>query len=137
MGLFMEMLEFLNNNIYVKFEDTAYQLCTDILIGKNCASFLVDLYMFSYEHGYMQKLLENNIFESPSFSFTKQCIDDLLVLNNPRVAVNEIYPLSLDLKEKTGSPGGASYLNLNLYKSVDGLDSRLLYAKTGHHFSLV
>ena len=100
-------------------------------MGTNCAPLLADLYLFSYEYDYMQKLIKTDIRKARSFSFTRRYIDDLLAVNNPYIteAVKEIYPPSLDLKEATDNPNGRSYLDLYLFKTENGLLSRRLYDK--------
>ena len=101
-------------------------------MGTNCAPLLADLYLFSYEYDYMQKLIKSKqLYKARSFSFTRRYIDDLLAINNRYIhdAVKEIYPPSLELKETTDSPTGTSYLDLYLYQDENGYLSRKLYDK--------
>ena len=110
-------------------------------MGTNCAPLLADLYLFSYEYDYMQKLIKSKqLHKARSFSFTRRYIDDLLATNNQYIhdAVKEIYPPSLELKETTDSPNGTSYLDLYLYQDTNGYLSRRLYDKRDdYNFEIV
>ena len=53
------MIGFLIDNIYVVFGDHVFQQSVGILIGTNCASLLVDLFLYSYEAESIQKLLRD------------------------------------------------------------------------------
>ena len=130
-SLFIELFEFLIDNINVKFGTSVYQQFIGIPMDTNCAPLLADLYLFYYEYDYVQKLMKTDIRKARSFSFTRRYIDDLLAVNNPYIteAVKEIYPPSLDLTETTDNPNGTSYLDLYLFKTENGLLSRRLYDK--------
>jgi hypothetical protein len=54
------MLGFLLDNIYVVFEDQVFQQSVGIPMGTNCAPLLADLFLYSYEAEFVQKLLRNN-----------------------------------------------------------------------------
>jgi hypothetical protein len=45
------------DNIYVVFGDKVFQESVDIPKGTNCAPLLVDLFLYSYEAEFVQKLL--------------------------------------------------------------------------------
>ena len=51
------MLEFLIDNIFVMFGDQVFQQTGSIPMGTNCAPLLADLFLYSYEAGYIQKFL--------------------------------------------------------------------------------
>jgi hypothetical protein len=52
-----KMLEFLIDNIYVSIGGQVFQQSVGIPMGKNCAPLLVDLFLYSYEAKFTQKLL--------------------------------------------------------------------------------
>jgi hypothetical protein len=54
------MLGFLVDNIYVVFGDQVFQQSVGIPMGKNCAPLLADLFLYSYESQFVQKLLQDN-----------------------------------------------------------------------------
>ena len=69
-----------------------------IPMGTNCATFLVDLSLYSYEAYFIQGLLKNNEKKvARSFNFMFCYIDDVLSLNNSKLgdSVDLIYPIEL------------------------------------------
>ena len=53
------MLGFLVDNIYVVFGDQVFQQTVGIPMGTNCAPLLADLFLYSYEAEFVQKLLRD------------------------------------------------------------------------------
>jgi hypothetical protein len=54
------MLGSLVNNIYVVFGDHVFQQSVGIPLGTNCAPLLADLFLYSYEAEFVQRLLQDN-----------------------------------------------------------------------------
>jgi hypothetical protein len=54
------MLDFLVDNIYVVFGDQVFQQTVGIPMGTNCTPLLTDLFLYSYEAEFAQKLLRDN-----------------------------------------------------------------------------
>ena len=52
------MLYFLIDNFFVTFGGRVFQQTIGITIGTNCAPLLVDLFLYSYEAGFIQRLLK-------------------------------------------------------------------------------
>jgi hypothetical protein len=51
-----------------------------------CAPLLADLFLYSYESEFLQKLVKDkNIYEARAFNFTYRYIDDVLSINNSRI----------------------------------------------------
>ena len=97
----ISMLEFLIDNICVSFGGTLFQQVGGIPMGTNCAPLLVDLFLYSYESEFLQKLVKNKkIHEARAFNFTYRYIDDVLSINNSRFTefLPLIYPPSWKLK---------------------------------------
>jgi hypothetical protein len=95
----ISMLEFLINNIFVSFGGTLFQQVVSIPMGTNCASLLADLFLYSYESEFLQKLvIDKKIHEA--FNFTYRYIDDVLSINNSRFSefLPLIYPPEWKLK---------------------------------------
>jgi hypothetical protein len=55
-----KMLGFLVDNIYVVFGDQVFQQSIGIPMGTNCAPLLADLFLYSYEAEFVQKLMRDN-----------------------------------------------------------------------------
>ena len=93
----ISMLEFLIDNIFVSFGGTLFQQVVGIPMGTNCAPLLADLFLYSYESEFLQKLVKDKkIHEARAFNFTYRYIDDVLSINNSIFAefLPLIYPAS-------------------------------------------
>jgi hypothetical protein len=55
----ISMLEFLIDNIFVSFGGILFQQVVGIPMGTNCAPLLADLYLYSYESEFLQKLVKD------------------------------------------------------------------------------
>jgi hypothetical protein len=78
-----KMLEFLIDNIYVVFGGQVFQQPVGIPMGTNCAPLLADLFLYSYEAEFIQKLLhEKKKSLAVVFNSTFCYIDDVLSINN-------------------------------------------------------
>jgi hypothetical protein len=56
-------------------------------MGTNCAPLLADLFLYSYESEFLQKLVKDKkSYEARAFNFTYRYIDDVLFINNSRFA---------------------------------------------------
>jgi hypothetical protein len=101
-------------------------------MDKNCASLLADLFLYSYEAGFIQGLLKKNEKKlARSFNFTFHCIDDAISINNSRLGdfVNRIYPIELQIKDAIDTDMSASYLDLPLEVDSEGRLRTKLYDK--------
>ena len=99
-------------------------------LGANCAPLLADLFLYSYESEFLQKLVKDKkIHEAGAFNFTYRYIDDVLSINNSRFAefLSLIYPPELEVKETTAS--SASFLDLYLEFDDSGQISTKIYDK--------
>jgi hypothetical protein len=91
------------------------QQVVGIPMGTNCAPLLADLFVYSYESEFLQKLVQDKkIHEARAFNFTYRYIDDVLSINNSRFAefLTLIYPPELEVKETTDTASSASFLDL-------------------------
>ena len=53
-----KMIEFLADDIYVRFGGQLFRQMVGIPMGTNCAPLLADLFFYSYENGFSDKLIE-------------------------------------------------------------------------------
>jgi hypothetical protein len=86
-------------------------------MGTNCAPLLADLFLYSYESEFLQKLVKDKkIHEARAFNFTYRYIDDVLSINDSRFAkfLPLIYPPERKVKETTDTASSASFLDLHL-----------------------
>ena len=79
----IKMIEFLVDNIFVVFVGKVFQQIVGIPMGTNCAPFLADIILYSYEAEFIQTLLSAGREQLASrFNFTYRYIDDVLYINN-------------------------------------------------------
>jgi hypothetical protein len=126
------VLGFLVENIYVVFGDQVFQQSVGIPVGTNCVPLLADLFLYSYEAEFVQKLLQdNNKKLAMSFNHTFRYIDDVLSINNHNVHnyVHLIYQDELEIKDTTESDKSASYLDILLNIDSNGTLTISLYDK--------
>ena len=126
------MLGFLIDNIYVVFGDQVFQQSVGIPMGTNCAPLLADLFLYSYEAEFVQKLLrDKNKKLAVSFNLTYRYIDDVLSINNHNFHnyVHFIYPDELNIKDTTESDKCASYLDITLNIDSDDILTIPLFDK--------
>jgi hypothetical protein len=80
--------------------------------GYEFAPLLSDLFSYSYESEFLQKLVKDKkIHEARAFNFKYRYIDDVLFINNSRFAefLPLIYPPELEVKETTDTASSASF----------------------------
>ena len=81
----LNMLEFLIDNIFAMFSGRVFQQTVGMPMGTTCAPLLADLFLYSYEADFIQRLLKRNEKKlARSINFTFRYIDDVLSLNNSR-----------------------------------------------------
>ena len=128
----ISILELLIDNIFVSFGGTLFQQVVGIPMGTHWASLLVDLFAYSYESEFLQKLVKGKkINEARNFNFTYRYIDDVLSINYSRFSefLPLIYPPELEVKETTGTASSASFLDLYLEFDDSGQLSTKIYDK--------
>jgi hypothetical protein len=80
---FKNMLEFLIDNICVVVGGQVFQQSVGIPMGTNCAPLLADLFLYSYEAEFIQKLLhEKKKSLAVAFNSIFLYIDDVLSIKN-------------------------------------------------------
>ena len=109
------MIEFLVDNIYVRFGGQLFRQMVGIPMRTNCAPLLADLFLYSYENEFLDKLVKEGKRKlARRFNLSYRYIDDLISLNNNRFKefISDIYPKELTISETTESTSVASYLDL-------------------------
>ena len=109
------MIEFLVDNIYVRFGGQLFRQTIGIPMGTNCAPLLADLLLYSYESELLDKLVKEGKRKlARKFNLSYCYIDDLIAFNNKilKEFISDIYPKELTISETTESTSIASYLDL-------------------------
>ena len=79
------MIEFLVDNIHVRFGGQLFQQMVGIPIGTNCAPLLAGLFLYSYENEVFDKLIKEGKRKlARKFNLSYRYIDDLISFNNKR-----------------------------------------------------
>ena len=97
-------------------------------MGNNCAPFLADLFLYSYESGFLDNVIK---WPQETFNLCFRYIDDLIVFNNKKFweYIKDIYPSQLNVQKTNQSDNLASYLELTSTIEKDGKLSAKLYDK--------
>jgi hypothetical protein len=98
------MLEFLIDNIFAIYGGRVFQQTIGIPMGTNGAPLLADLFLYSHEADFIQRLLKKNERKlARSLNFTFRYIDDLLSLNNYMFDdfIDHIYPTDSEGRIRT------------------------------------
>ena len=88
-----------------------------IPMGTNCAPFIADLFLYSYERDFMSNLQKSKRFDPiEEFNDTSRCIDDIFTIDNPAFAehIPDIYPRELQLNKANTSDKETSFFDLNI-----------------------
>ena len=131
----ISILEFLIDNIFVSFGGLLFQQVVGIPMGTNCVPLLADLFLYSYESKFLQKLVKDKkINEARAFNFTYRYIEDVLSINNSRFAefLPLIYPPELEVTETTDTASSESFLDCYLEFDDSGQISTKIYDKRDH-----
>ena len=119
-----KMIEFLVDNINVRFGGQLFRQIVGIPMGTNCAPLLADLFLYSYENEFLDKLIkEGKRTLARKFNLSYCYIDDLISFNNTRFKefISDIYPkLSTSI---------ASYLDLLFIRDKNNNITTKLYDK--------
>ena len=89
------MIEFLVDNIYVRFGGQLFRQVVGIPMGTNCAPSLADLFLYSYENEFLDKLVKEGKRKlARKFNLSYRYTDDLISFNNKRFKefISDIYP---------------------------------------------
>ena len=103
------------DNIYVRFGGQLFRQVVGIPMGINRAPLLADLFLYSYENEFLDKLIKESKRKfARKFNLSYRYIDDLISVNNKRSKefISDIYPKELTISETTESTSIASYLDL-------------------------
>ena len=110
-----KMIELLVDNVYVRFGEQLFRQMVGIPMGTNCAPLLADLFLYSYENEFLDKLIKEGKRKlARKFNLSYRYIDDLISFNNKRFkeSISDIYPKELTIFETAESTSVASYLDL-------------------------
>ncbi|CAH3182209.1 unnamed protein product [Porites lobata] len=114
-------IDFLIDNIYVRFASFVFRQVIGIPMGTNSAPLLADLFLHTFEYDFMVKTMKQDITKAIQFSNTFQYIDDLFSVNNLDFGnyISAIYPSELELKDTSTSSTEVCYLDTETHKGLN------------------
>ena len=124
------MIEFLVDNIYVRFGGQLFRQMVGIPMGTNCAPLLADLFLYSYENEFLDKLIKEGKRKlARRFGLSCRYIDDLISFNNKRFKefISGVCPRELTISETAESTSVASCLGLLFMRDRSGNVATKLY----------
>ena len=135
------MTEFLVDNIYVRFGGQLFRQMVGIPMGTHCAPLLADLFLYSNENEFLDKLIKEGKRKlARKFSLSYRYTDDLISFNNKifKEFISDIYPKELTVSEITDCTSVASYLDLlfTRYKS-NNITTKLYDKRDTFRFHIV
>ena len=113
----LSLLEYLLNNIYVKYRDNIFRQVIGVPMGTDCAPDLANLFLFAFEYKYIIRLIDVKSDDIKRSKFIYRYIDDLLVLNDNEhfdSVYTDIYLQALELKYTARSRTNASFLDMDI-----------------------
>ena len=134
-------LEFLLDNIFVRFGDSVYRQIIGIPMGTNCAPLIADLFLYCYELQFMTKISKDPSKQHliNKFNNTFRYLDDILALNNDDFSmyINEIYPVELTLNKANDNNDHCPFLDLDIYIINGKLNTKIYDKRYDFSFPIV
>ena len=134
-----EILDFILDNIYVKYSKDIYRQVVGIPIGLDSGQDIANLLLFCYESDYVEKLSRENMVLARKFNFNRRYIDDLFVANFPEFKdhIYKIYPRELEIKLESNNPLEVSYLDLHIVSQNSNLIFTVYDKRDDFNFAIV
>ena len=109
-------IDFLIDNIYVRFGSSVFRQVIGIPMGTNSAPLLADLFLHTFEYDFMVKTMKSDITKAIQFSNTFRYIDYLFSINNVDFGnyISAIYPPELQLTDTSTSSTEVCYLDTHI-----------------------
>ena len=100
-------------------------------MGTNSAPLLADLFLYSYQNEFLDKLIKEGKIKLAKFNLSYRYIDDFISFNNKRFKefISDIYAGELTIPETTESTSVASYLDLLFTRDKSNNITNKLYDK--------
>jgi hypothetical protein len=137
----LTMIYWLIDNTFVIIGDQVFKQVIGIPMGTDCAPYLANLFLYSYEFEFMNSTLKLKDFSTlHKFNHCFRYIDDLLTVNNDMQMKDfktRIYPPELDLNCEDKSDQEVNYLDLNLTIKDKAIEYKLFDKRDKFNFSIV
>lgn len=115
----INLINWLIDNTYITIGDRVFRQVIGIPMGTDCAPYLANLFLYSYELDFMKQLLKDgNHTILRKFNKCFRYIDDLLTINNDNFIEkwkHKIYPPELNLTSEDKNDQKVNFLDLHLF----------------------
>jgi hypothetical protein len=145
-GTLKEWINFLVDNTFISFAGKVYKQTIGIPMGTNCAGLLANLYLYTFELEFMEKLIAaNDLPKLVCFVHTCRYIDDVCAIDNPffrshmyqETSNPGIYPkASLTLK-LTSDSHSCNYLDLSIVHNKRGWRTKIYDKRLEPQFKMI
>ena len=112
-----DLIDFVVDTAYFQIGTTVYQQVIGIPMGIDPAPFMANLYLYSYEYEFMERMTATNYGVAKAYNKTHRFIDDLGTLNNNgRLGeqYQQIYPPELILNKENANDTRATFLDMDI-----------------------
>ena len=139
----IEMISSLISNSYFTFGKAVIRQKIGIPMGTDCAPYIANLFLFSYEYRYVMDLIKRKEFNKAfNLRHVGRYIDDISSVNDNGFLENnfkDIYPDTLNLKKMNGNDDKiAEVLDLKIIINPDGTCSTAIFDKRdGFPFEII
>ena len=112
----VQILDFILDNIFVKFGKDIYKQIIGIPIGLDSGQDIANLLLFHYESSYIDRLSKRDLVTAKKFNGSDRYIDDLSSIYNPNFSQHLplIYPPDLIVNLSSNSTSNVNYLDINM-----------------------
>lgn len=122
----IKCVNFLIDNSFISYKGEVYRQCIGIPMGTNCAPYVANLFLHTYESNYIDRLITNNRTDlAISLANMYRYQDDCIIFNDYGIFGNnwkEVYPEEMHL-EKTNTGNTCTFLDL----AISIQDGKFLY----------
>ena len=135
----IEILEFILDNIFVKFGNKIYKQVIGVPIGSDSGADIANLLLFSYESEYIEKVSKQSITLARKFNMCYRYIDDLFVGNfaNFHEHIYKIYPRELEINPESNNSKDIAYLDLRIRLENEVVDFSIYDKRDDFRFEIV
>ena len=137
----IDSLNFLLDNIYIRFGEKIYRQVVGIPMGTNCAPLIADLFLYCYESQFMAKLHKDSTKSDliDKFNNTYRYLDDIFALNNSDFFIHtyDIYPRELTLNKANNDSSNCPFLDLDISISQSQLKFKIYDKRDDFSFPIV
>ena len=112
---FHEIICFLIDNSYVKIGQHIFRQIRGIPMGTSCSPFLANLYLYSKEFAFLEKLMKTESWRARTLSQCFRFIDDLCSFNSDLSPfIKDIYPPELKLVKTNTNSLQCTFLDIKM-----------------------